>query len=73
MVSSSLLICFFYLTRDQVIVYIIIGFFAVNTQFAVLESQENPILSDSFGLNIQYTSYILAGTLVLYGVANLTV
>ena len=30
----------------------------------VIESQENPILSDNFGLGIKYTSYVFIFTVV---------
>jgi len=42
-----------------------LAFFVINWAFTILETLQNPILSDTFGLNIKYTSYVFIGTLVI--------
>ncbi len=33
--------------------------------FSILETLENPILGDNFGLTIEYTSYVFAAIVIL--------
>ena len=53
--------------------FIIIAFVLVNSQLTVLETLQNPILADNFGLEIKYLSYIFIAVTVFYFIANLTV
>ena len=53
---------------QQTIIYLIVAFFVINWYFAVLETLENPILSDNFGFSIEYNSYVFLATLIICNV-----
>ena len=69
-ISPYLIVYTLALTCVQIFVFLLFTFFVVNTFFAVLETEENPILSDNFGLDIKYSSYIIMGSLVMYSVGT---
>ena len=49
------------------------AFSLTNWQFAVLDTLQNPILADNFGLDIEYISYIFMCFLIFYFFASLFV
>ncbi len=49
----------------QTIAYLVGAFFSVNWLYSVLDTLENPILGDNFGLTIKYTSYVFAAIVIL--------
>ena len=57
----------------QTITFYFFAFFLGNSYFIVLESLQNPVLGDNFGLSIKYNSYVFLGTVVLIFIATLSV
>ena len=49
---------------------LILSFFVVNLHFSVVDSLENPILSDTFGLDIDSIPLVFIATLIFYTSSN---
>jgi len=50
----------------------IAAFFVINCMFAAVETLQNPILADNFGMSVEWASYIFFISLFFFPVAVLT-
>ena len=61
-----------FLTYIQCIVFMIVAFFVINCMFAAVETLLNPILSDNFGMEVAWISYMFLASLSFFPLAVLT-
>jgi len=47
----------------------IVGFFIINCALAIIETLQNPILGDNFGMDVKWASYIFLVSLSFFPLA----
>ena len=51
--------------------FMIPAFFVINCMFAAIETLQNPILADNFGMSVKWAAYIFLASLIFFPVSVL--